>query len=186
MPGQLFTHYFLTDGIKATPEWNASVDRSETFANFRDGLLRVYTGFSEFQEPNEAVTEQRLIRPILELLGWADYLPQQGASRNEDIPDHLLFADRESAMRAAAKNKPDDRFRDALAVEESKRFGLALDARDTHGRSKIRHSTRPDLQISLDSRDRVGQPYSMGNTDRMEASGAYMTPALGAAPVATL
>ena len=27
MPGQLFTHYFLTDGIKATAEWKASVAR---------------------------------------------------------------------------------------------------------------------------------------------------------------
>ena len=26
MPGQLFTQYFLTDGVKATPEWKASVD----------------------------------------------------------------------------------------------------------------------------------------------------------------
>ena len=136
MLGQLFTHYFLTDGIKATPEWNASVDRSETFAKFRNDLLDVYTGFTRFQEPNEAVTEQNLIRPILELLGWVDYLPQQGASRNEDIPDHLLFAGRESMMRAATKTKPDDRFRDALAVEESKRFGRALDARDQDGRTK--------------------------------------------------
>ena len=24
--GQLFTHYFLTDGIRTTPEWKASVD----------------------------------------------------------------------------------------------------------------------------------------------------------------
>ena len=136
MPGQLFTHYFLTDGIKSTPEWKASVDRSETFAKFRKDLLHVYTGFSRFQEPNEAVTEQNLIRPILELLGWVDYLPQQGASRNEDIPDHLLFPDRESVLRAAAKNRPDDRFRDALAVEESKRFGRALDARDQDGQTK--------------------------------------------------
>ena len=26
MPGHLFTDYFLTDGIKATPEWAASAD----------------------------------------------------------------------------------------------------------------------------------------------------------------
>ena len=136
MPGQLFTHYFLSDGIKATLEWKESVDHSETFAEFRNELLHVYTGFRGFQEPNEAVTEQNLIRPVLELLGWADYLPQQGASRNEDIPDHLLFADRESARRAATRRKPDERFRDALAVQESKRFGRVLDARDTHGRSK--------------------------------------------------
>ena len=136
MSGQLFTHYFLTEGIKATPEWKAAVDRSETFVNFRNDLLHVFTGFSRFQYPNEAVTEQNLIRPILELLGWVDYLPQQGASHNEDIPDHLLFADRESVMRAAAKNKPDDRFRDALAVQESKRFGRALDTRDQDVQTK--------------------------------------------------
>ncbi|MCY3777035.1 MAG: restriction endonuclease, partial [Candidatus Aminicenantes bacterium] len=136
MSGQLFTHYFLTDGIKVTPEWKASVDQSETFGKFGDALLCLYTGFSGFQEPNEAVTEQNLIRPILELLGWIDYLPQQGASRNEDIPDHLLFAGAKSKLRAAAKKRPDDRFRDALAVEESKRFGRALDARDQVGQMK--------------------------------------------------
>ena len=35
MTGQLFTHYFLTDGIKATAEWQASVDQPEAFAAFR-------------------------------------------------------------------------------------------------------------------------------------------------------
>lgn len=29
MTGQLFTNYFLTDGIKTTPEWQASVDDPE-------------------------------------------------------------------------------------------------------------------------------------------------------------
>ena len=41
MPGQLFTHYFLTDGIKATPEWQASLDQPEAFAAFRDGVARL-------------------------------------------------------------------------------------------------------------------------------------------------
>ena len=76
-----------------------------------------------------------MIRPVLELLGWTDYLPQQGASRNKDIPDHLLFADADAKQRAAAKKKPRDRYLDALVVEESKRFGLALDARDKDGQT---------------------------------------------------
>ncbi len=29
MPGHLFTDYFLTDGIKATPEWVASADAAD-------------------------------------------------------------------------------------------------------------------------------------------------------------
>ena len=40
MTGQLFTHYFLTDGIKTTPEWQASVDQPEAFTAFRNGVAR--------------------------------------------------------------------------------------------------------------------------------------------------
>ena len=144
MPGQLFTHYFLTDGIKATAEWKTSVSRSEAFAAFKDGVAQHYEALSRSVGPNEAVTEQDLIRPVLELLGWTDYLPQQGAARNEDIPDHLLFSDAKAKQRAAAKKKPSGRYRDALVVQESKRFGLALDAHDKD--DKIRSGT-PHGQI---------------------------------------
>ena len=118
MPGQLFTHYFLTDGIKATPEWQASLDQPEAFAAFRDGVARRHDTLSRSREPNEAATEQDLIRPVLELLGWADYLPQQGVARNEDIPDHLLFANADAKQRAAAERNAGDRFRYAAVVEE--------------------------------------------------------------------
>ena len=144
MSGQLFTHYFLTDGIKATAEWKASLDKPEAFAAFRDGVRQKYEALSPSADPNEAVTEQDLIRHILDLLGWTDYLPQQGAARNEDIPDHLLFADAGAKRRAAAKKKPGGRYRDALVVQESKRFGLALDAHDKD--DKIRSGT-PHGQI---------------------------------------
>ena len=129
MPGQLFTHYFLTDGIKATDEWKASVSQPETFAAFSTGISALFEKFARFKDPNEAVTEQDIICPVLELLGWMDYLPQQGTARNEDIPDHLLFADTDAKQRAAERNAS-DRFRYATVVEESKRFGLPLDSRD--------------------------------------------------------
>ena len=129
MPGQLFTHYFLTDGIKATDEWKNSVSQPETFAAFSTGISDLFEKFARFKNPNEAVTEQDLICPVLESLGWTDDLPQQGTARNEDIPDHLLFADADAKQRAAERNAH-DRFRYATVVEESKRFGLPLDARD--------------------------------------------------------
>ena len=130
MPGQLFTHYFLTDGIRTTPEWRASVADPQDFAAFRKGICGLFDSFSGYSEPNEAVTEQDLIRPVLELLGWTEYLAQQAAVGNEDIPDHLLFADEPAKMSAAGKGKPQDRYADALLVEESKRYGLPLDYRD--------------------------------------------------------
>ena len=144
MTGNLFTDYFLTDGIKATPEWRTSVAAAAQFDTFRDGLHQRYDTLTHSQDPNEAVTEQELIRPILELLGWTDYLPQQGASRNEDIPDLLLFPDADAKERAIAKASAEERYRDAVVVEESKRFGLPLDARGQDGR---RQATTPHDQI---------------------------------------
>ena len=138
MPGQLFTEYFLTEGIRATREWRETVECADAFESFRDGLRERYDALRDATDPNEAVTEQELIRPVLELLGWADYLPQQGAARNEDIPDHLLFRDSDSKARASAKTRPEDRFADALVVEESKRFGLPLDARDPESPNRSR------------------------------------------------
>ena len=138
MPGHLFTEYFLTEGIRSTDEWQASVSDAEPFDAFRDGVRQRYEALSLASEPNEAVTEQELIRPVLELLGWADYLPQQGAARNEDIPDLLLFRDAASKERAAARSIAEERYRDAIVVEESKRFGLALDARDSEDGRRAR------------------------------------------------
>ena len=53
MTGQLFTQYFLTDGIRATPEWRASLSRPDAFAAFRDGLSGVFETFVRFTSPNE-------------------------------------------------------------------------------------------------------------------------------------
>ena len=131
MPEQLFTHHFLTDGITETPEWESS---EAAVLDFQGGLTEIFESFRGYRQPNEAVTEQELIRPVLELLGWADYLPQQGAARNEDIPDLLLFPDAASKERAAGREDAEARYGDAIVVEESKRFGLPLDARDADGR----------------------------------------------------
>ena len=142
MPGQLFTQYFLTDGIKTTPAWKRSEAEPAAFNAFRDKARQSCEALARAADPNEALTEQRLVRPLLEALGWTDYLPQQSlsparpgsAARNEDIPDHLLFADAESKDRAAARKVSGERYREALVVQESKRFGLPLDARDSDDR----------------------------------------------------
>ena len=144
MAGNLFTDYFLTDGIKTTPEWRALDAATTEFEVFRDVVHQHYDALARAQDPNEAVTEQELIRPVLELLDWTDYLPQQGASRNEDIPDLLLFPDADAKERAIARASAEERYRDAAVVEESKRFGLPLDARGQEGR---RQATTPHDQI---------------------------------------
>ena len=136
MPGQLFTQYFLTEGIKETDDWNSSESQLEVFADFKDEIRQLSDALSQSVSPNEAATEQDLIRPVLELLGWTDYLPQQGASGQEDIPDHLLFADADSKAKATARQSSNDRYLDALLVQESKRFGQPLDSRDSGDNQK--------------------------------------------------
>ena len=158
MPGQLFTSYFLEEGIRHTGAWQASLSQPADFDAFRAHALALLEKAANFHTINEASTEQELIRPLFELLGWADYLPQQGSDHNEDIPDHLLFGDAASKDRAAAKPAP-QRYPDALAVSESKRLGLPLDAREgkqtgsPHGQI-LRYLATAD--ISSDGRIRWG------------------------------
>ena len=130
MPGQLFTEYFLSEGIQATPEWREAVKDPADLLEFKKSLSGRIDRLAPFSDPNESLTEQDLVRPVFDLLGWTDYLPQQGVERNEDIPDHLLFADSSDKERAGARSAPQERYADALLVQESKRFGLPLDSRD--------------------------------------------------------
>ena len=111
MPGQLFTQYFLTDGIRATPERRA---QAPAFAQFRDAARRLFHDFAAYHNPNETQTEQDLIRPLLELLGWTDDLPQQTSSGGKDIPDLLLFADARMAAYTPTRVVEDPRNRDTI------------------------------------------------------------------------
>ena len=129
MPGLLFTSYFLEEGIHRTAAWQESLSQPADLDAFRAQARARLENAATFHTLNEASTEQELIRPLFELLGWAHYLPQQGSDHNQDIPDHLLFAGAESKARAAAKPAP-QRYPDALAVAESKRLGLPLDTRE--------------------------------------------------------
>ena len=147
MSGQLFTQYFLTDGIRSTPEWESS---DAAFSEFSATVARLYSDFRHRAQPNEAETEQDLIRPLLDALGWDDYLPQQSATGGEDIPDHLLFENSEAKERAVGRTSANGRYADALLVQESKRFELSLDNRD-----RSRSNPHDQILRYLDTADEV-------------------------------
>ena len=127
MPGQLFTNYFLEEGILHTTAWQESLSQPTDLDAFRSQALTLLEKAANFHSINEASTEMELIRPLFKLLGWNHYLPQQGSDQN--IPDHLLFGDANAKDNAATKPAA-ARYPDALAVAESKRFDLPLDARE--------------------------------------------------------
>ena len=145
MPGQLFTEYFLTDGIKQSSEWQESVQNPDVLQALRDAVSGKFNKIDMFDQPNEATTEQELIRPVLEILGWRDYLPQQSASGGEDVPDNLLFPDETTKNQAAAETTTAGRYKYATVVQESKRLDLPLDVRASS--EDVRRGRTPHGQI---------------------------------------
>ena len=139
MPGQLFTQYFLTDGIRATPERHA---QAPAFAAFHKEARRLFQDFANYHNPNEDQTEQDLIRPLLQLLGWTDDISQATAPGGEDRPDLLLFQDTQAKARATSSEASP--FLEALAVAELKPFRRQF---DTRGQGKGIQASSPHAQI---------------------------------------
>lgn len=127
--GSLFSSDFLTDSIARLSDWftvdDAALDALAT------RLGQIFARFPTRQTPNESQTEDDLIWPILEALGWTASLRQQNLTPRgrEDVPDGLLFKD--AAAKAQANRTPEEwrRYQFGLAVVESKRWSRPLDRR---------------------------------------------------------
>ena len=127
--GSLFTSDFLTESIKDVSEWN-SLGNAD-LDQFDEIIRSVFDSFPITQTPNESQTEDDLIWPILEALGWTETLRQQNLSPRgrEDVPDGLLFESVET--KAKANGFPDEwkRYEFGRAVVESKKWARPLDRR---------------------------------------------------------
>lgn len=133
MRGKLFTDDFITEGIQDTEPW-AELS-NEVFAGFVEALKECFKGFELTTELNEASTESELIIPVLRLLGWSAYLPQQtvSVSGRRDVPDILLFQDEDAKSRALAEGTENARYRHGIAVVESKKWQRPLDRSEAGG-----------------------------------------------------
>ena len=90
--GALFTREFLLEGIRETEVWRTLDDvRVSKFCADAKSML---TGLSARKNPNEAQTEEDLVYPLLECLGWhhRDVQPNASVKLRNDVPDALLFS----------------------------------------------------------------------------------------------
>ena len=155
--GALFTQDYLVEGINGTTQF-----RGVDVADARAKLTAIFAGFPHASGPNEATTEGDLIWPILNALGWSEYLTQQNlsASGRADVPDGLLFID--AAAKSSANAHPEEykRYSHGAAIIESKRWGRALDRaegrkgddKDTPSTQLLRYLRRIDDLINGDLR----------------------------------
>lgn len=147
--GALFTQDYLEEGITQTQAW-AATDAGA----LRETLAAILAGFPHASSPNEATTESDLVWPVLEALGWSDFLTQQNLSDKGrvDVPDGLLFIDTEAKAKANEHAEEWKRFEFGAAIVESKRWGRALDRaegrkgsdRDTPSTQLLRYLRRID------------------------------------------
>lgn len=128
MHGQLFSTDFLLRGVQETEAWksisNAALDI------FITQIKAHYAPYSADSSLNEGQTEDELIEPVIDLLGWDDAWTSQinlSQSGREDVPDFLLFADSPAKSRAMAEKSDDNRARHGVALLEAKRWLRQLD-----------------------------------------------------------
>ncbi len=127
--GNLFTSDFLTETIQGVSEWNTIVDAE--LERFGASIRSVFDRFPMAQTPNESQTEDDLIWPILEALGWTESLRQQNLSPRGrvDVPDGLLFDSAETKAKANGFAEEWKRYGFGRVVVESKRWARPLDRR---------------------------------------------------------
>lgn len=131
MQGQLFSSDFLLRGIKETPAWQDLPDSE--LDNFSHQLKKLFGELTADSQLNEAQTEDELVEPLLDRLGWQDcWLSQVNMSEKgrEDVPDFLLFSDADKKIKALKEKKDDRRTRYGIALVEAKRWMRTLDRGD--------------------------------------------------------
>jgi hypothetical protein len=141
--GSLFSSDFLQESIARLPDWSALSDQ-DLNALARD-LRQIFDDFPITKTPNESQTEDDLIWPILQRLGWGSSLRQQNlaARGRDDVPDGLLFKDDETKAQANRFAEEWKRYELGLAVVESKRWQRPLDRRS----GKRGEETAPSSQM---------------------------------------
>ncbi len=127
--GSLFANDFLRETIAESTDWR-NLD-PETLDTLENDLREIFERFPFRQSPNESQTEDDLIRPVLERLGWTAALWQQNLSARgrDDVPDGLLFLDHTQKERANLFTEEWKRYEIGAAIVESKRWLRPLDRR---------------------------------------------------------
>lgn len=139
--GSMFSSDFLVEKI-GEREWNP-ISGLE-LAAFDRGLRSIFEALPDKVQPYERETADEIVIPVLKLLGWEDYLLEQGLSKNRlDIPDGLLFESADQKAKAREFQEQWQHYNFGLAFFEVKRWKLPLERVSTLAPS----STSPTSQM---------------------------------------
>lgn len=138
--GALFTSDFLSGTVATLPDYVGAAK----IKILRQQLAGIFANFPTTQTPNESQTEDDLIWPVLNALGWTAHLRQQNlaAKGREDVPDGLLFRDAATKKQANKSAEEWRRYQHGLAIVESKRWKRPLDRRSAQRGEEVAPSSQ--------------------------------------------
>ena len=120
----------LNRWLPEQPEYRELVDDPAPFHQFRDTAVGLLAAYVDGPAPNEAVTREEVILPLLRALGWEHTLTEQPLLEG-GTPDRMLFADAESRQRGALSDNPIEH---AIGLTECKAWLRSFDARGSDPR----------------------------------------------------
>ncbi len=137
----LFSDHYLQSRLPNRAEWKTDQNLNE----FHQKLLALY----ESQKPhlskyNEAQTEQKFIKPVLDLLGYSDCYVVQPAA-NSGTPDYALFPNKVIAENAHIKQGETD-YRQSIGIADAKYWERNLD-KSKHNTKDTYTNKNPSFQI---------------------------------------
>lgn len=129
--GGLFPPDFLAsaESVGALGEWEELTD--EAVDAYEERLRGVFENIPPEWSPNESVTEDELIWPVLRELGWTSVLRQVNASAvgRHDIPDGIMYLNDKDKSRALSVADARAQYAIGKVLVEAKKWQRPLDKR---------------------------------------------------------
>ena len=122
---------FLESDIREQDEYKYLLDDPSDFDNFLATARNALSGMQGIREPDEAITIERVIAPILDALGWTARLPNRSLTSRDEV-DLTLFTDPD-VMEQLLGASERQQVLGATGIVECKRWQRDFDAAGTGG-----------------------------------------------------
>ena len=124
-PPPLWSDAFLETEIREQPDYQALLDDSAEFDKFVEAARRIVGEVRAISSPDEQLTIERAITPLLAALGWPTPLPKRNLTSRDEI-DLALYAD-EAQRELSLGTSERDQVLNADGIVECKEWGRPLD-----------------------------------------------------------
>lgn len=131
-PVPIWSDDFLKADIREQDEYKSLLDDSTGFDDFISVARDALNSMQGVHEPDEELTTNRVVLPILQALGWPSTLSRRSLTSRDEI-DLAIFADEEIAEGLLAKPER-QQVLGATGIVECKRWQRDFDARGSGSR----------------------------------------------------